>query len=169
METITIKGKKYVMVNERIKEFRKNFKGYSLISELVELSNTVCTVKAIIKDDKDRVIATGLAREVVGKTPINKFAFVENAETSAWGRALGNFGIGVDEAICTAEELNYKIAHDNEPIDIKTQMDSAVDKEELGKISRAILEQHPELKQQIIKAYNERLAELLKSEVKENA
>jgi hypothetical protein len=33
---------------------------------------------------------------------------VENCETSAWGRALGNFGIGVDKDICTAEDMINK-------------------------------------------------------------
>ena len=115
MKTIKIKGSDYVMVKERLKAFRSNFKGYALISEIIDLSDTVCTIKAIIKDDKDRIIATGLAREVIGKTPINKFSYVENAETSAWGRVLGNFGIGIDEDICTAEEMVYKNSHDNEP------------------------------------------------------
>ena len=172
MKTITIKGKKYVMVNERIKEFRNNFKGYSLTSEIVEMTDSSCTVKATIKDEKERVIATGYAREVVGKTPINKFAFVENAETSAWGRALGNFGIGIDEAICTAEELGFKIEHDNDETlkekvveeYIYNELCKAKSKEELGKMSRELLNNNPEKKTQIVKAYNDRLAEFIDSE-----
>lgn len=116
MKTINIKGKNYIMVNERLKAFRENFKGYSLLTEIVEMTDTACTMKASILNDKREVVATGFAREVVGKTPINKFAFVENAETSAWGRALGNFGIGIDDAICTAEELNFKLEQEKESI-----------------------------------------------------
>lgn len=167
MKTINIKGKPYIMVNERIKEFRNNFKGYSLTSEIIEITDTSCTIKAIIKDDKERVIATGLAREVVGKTPINKFAFVENAETSAWGRALGNFGIGIDEAICTAEELGYKLAHDNEDNSyeqVYNELSKAKDKDELGKLSRDLLNKKPALKSQIVKAYNDKLAEFVNAE-----
>jgi hypothetical protein len=72
-------------------------------------------MKAVIIDDKGIVRATGFAREVIAKSPINKFAFVENCETSAMGRALGNFGIGIDEAVCTADELLMKLAQDQKP------------------------------------------------------
>ena len=37
MKTINIKGKEYVTVNERLKEFRNMFKDYSLTSEIIEL------------------------------------------------------------------------------------------------------------------------------------
>lgn len=109
METINIKGKEYVTVNERIKAFRNNYKDYALISEILQMSDTHCVMKASVIDPQGRTVATGYARETVSKSPINKFAFVENAETSAWGRALGNFGIGVDVAICSAEELLQKL------------------------------------------------------------
>ena len=112
MKTINIKGKDYITVNERLKEFRNNFKDYSLTTEIIELGQDNCTMKATITDDKGVVRATGFAREVIAKSPINKFAFVENCETSAIGRALGNFGIGIDTAICTADELLMKMAQE---------------------------------------------------------
>lgn len=112
MKTINIKGKEYVTVNERLKEFRNVFKDYSLVSEIIELGADFCTMKSTIIDDKGIVRATGYAREVIAKSPINKFAFVENCETSAMGRALGNFGIGIDEAVCTADELLMKLSQD---------------------------------------------------------
>lgn len=107
METMKIKGKDYVPVNERLKEFRKLFKDYSLTSEIIELTPEVCTIKAVITDDKGVVRATGLAQELRNNAMslVNKTSYVENCETSAWGRALGNFGIGIDSAICTADEL----------------------------------------------------------------
>lgn len=112
MKTINIKGKEYVTVNERLKEFRNNFKDYALITEIVELGADYATIKASIIDDKGVLRATGFAREVVAKSPINKFAFLENCETSAIGRALGNFGIGIDDAVCTADELLMKLSQD---------------------------------------------------------
>lgn len=116
MKTINIKGKEYITVNERLKEFRNNFKDYSLTSEIIELGSDFCTMKATITDNNGVVRATGYAREVVAKSPINKYAFVENCETSAMGRALGNFGIGIDNAICTADELLIKLSQeDNTP------------------------------------------------------
>lgn len=114
MKTINIKGKEYVTVNERLKEFRNNFKDYALITEIVELGADYATVKASIYDEKGVLRATGFAREVVAKSPINKYAFLENCETSAIGRALGNFGIGIDEAVCTADELIQKLSHEDD-------------------------------------------------------
>ena len=115
MKTINIKGKEYVTVNERLKEFRNSFKDYCLITEIIELGTDYATVKASVIDEKGTVRATGFAREVVAKSPINKFAFLENCETSAIGRALGNFGIGIDEAVCTADELLMKLSQDEKP------------------------------------------------------
>lgn len=114
MKTVEIKGRPYVTVNERLKEFRNNFKDYALITEIVELGADYATVKASIYDEKGVLRATGFAREVVAKSPINKYAFLENCETSAIGRALGNFGIGIDEAVCTADELIQKLSHEDD-------------------------------------------------------
>ena len=116
MKTVNIKGKEYVEVNERLKYFRteEKFKDYSLESEIVALENGVITVKAIIRDGNGIIKATGLAQEKESSSFINKTSFVENCETSAWGRALGNLGIGIDTAVATAEEVNNAIL--NQPI-----------------------------------------------------
>ena len=171
LKTIAIKGKEYVQVNERIKAFRNNYKGYSLISEIVEMSDSHCVMKASIVDPDGKVVANGYARETVNKSPINKFAFVENAETSAWGRALGNFGIGVDVAICSAEELLVKVASEQEPAKVELSLneeellriDSCRDKEELIKVCQDIKQEHKGDKsysKALVNAYNKKLAEL---------
>lgn len=112
MNSINIKGKEYVTVNERLKAFRDNFKDYALITEIIELGADYATIKASVIDNNGVLRATGFAREVVAKSPINKFAFLENAETSAIGRALGNFGIGIDTSVCTADELLMKLSQE---------------------------------------------------------
>ena len=105
LKSINIKGKQYVEVNERLRYFRENFKDWSLESEVVEKTNTSVTIKAIIKDAEGRTRATGLAEEVKGSTFINKTSYVENCETSAWGRALGNLGIGIETSVASYEEV----------------------------------------------------------------
>lgn len=151
MKTINIKGKEYVTVNERLKEFRNNFKDYALITEIVELGADFATVKASIYDDKGTLRATGFAREVVAKSPINKYAFLENCETSAIGRALGNFGIGIDEAVCTADELIQKLSHeDDKPV--KTEFERAATAEKTANtkaIHKAIKEGATELPKKV--------------------
>lgn len=110
METIKIKGKDYVMVNERLKAFREEHKDYSLISEIVSLDNESCVIKATILDESGRVRATGHAQEDKTSSIINQTSYVENCETSAWGRALGNFGYGIDTSVASANEVAMAIA-----------------------------------------------------------
>lgn len=115
MKTVNIKGKEYVEVNERLKYFRSEpqYKGYSLESEVILLDNGVITIRAIIKDENGVIKATGLAQEKESSSFINKTSYVENCETSAWGRALGNLGIGIDTSVATAEEVNNAILNQN--------------------------------------------------------
>ena len=52
LPTTNIKGKEYVLVNDRIKAFRENFPQYSLTSEIVELTDKrVVMVAKIINPD----------------------------------------------------------------------------------------------------------------------
>src|SRR5210317_862989 len=104
-KSVTIQGKQYVEVNERLKHFRSTYIGYSLISEVVNINDTSITIKATIYDDKQNPIASGIAQEVKGTTFINKTSYIENCETSAWGRALANLGIGIDESVASADEV----------------------------------------------------------------
>lgn len=112
-KTTNINGKEYVEVNERIKFFRldEQYKGYCLESELVHLTNDTVCVKAVIKDASDRIVATGIAYEEKGASRINSTSYVENCETSAWGRALANLGIGIDTSIASSSEVANAIAN----------------------------------------------------------
>lgn len=105
LKTTNIQGTPYVEVNERLKHFRSTYIGYSLISEVVDINDTSITIKATIFDDKQNPIASGIAQEVKGSSFINKTSHVENCETSAWGRALANFGIGIDAAVASYNEV----------------------------------------------------------------
>lgn len=111
MKSINIKGKNYVMVNERIKHFRtsEEYKGWSLVSEIIAIDNESCVMKGIVIDNNGTIRATGHAQEDRTSSMINKTSFIENCETSAWGRALGCLGIGIDESIASAEEVNMAI------------------------------------------------------------
>ena len=109
LKTVNIKGKEYVEVNTRIKYFRLIFKDWSLTSELVELTNESVLIKAVIRNPEGRVIATGFAHEEKSSSYINKTSYIENCETSAWGRALGNLGIGIDSSVASYEEVKTAI------------------------------------------------------------
>tara|TARA_R110002051_G_scaffold222223_2_gene285842 strand:- start:2563 stop:3105 length:543 start_codon:yes stop_codon:yes gene_type:complete len=122
LKTTTIQGKEYVEVNERLKYFRATYPTYSLLSEVIEKTETTILIKATIYNEKDRALATGLAEEKAGSSFINKTSHVENCETSAWGRALGNLGIGLDTSVASAEEVQNAIANQNKkPAKAKAQ------------------------------------------------
>ena len=110
-------------MHTRIKYFRENFKDWALVSnienlETISIKNVdhlMCTVKSEVKNPDGVVKATGLAYELLGSTMVNKTSFIENCETSANGRALGNFGIGIETSVASADEVNLAIKQHEEP------------------------------------------------------
>ena len=115
LKTVNIKGKEYVEVNERIKHFRSNYKDWALSTTILELDNNRCVIQATVFNENDRIISTGIAYEVEGSSFINKTSFIENCETSAIGRALGNLGIGIDTSVASYEEVANAIKQQNTP------------------------------------------------------
>jgi hypothetical protein len=113
MKSIDIKGKQYVTVNERLIYFREKYPDHALTSEIVELNEERVVMKATIQFG-DVVYATGHAYEDKDSTFINKTSFIENCETSAWGRALANFGIGIEESVASFEEVANSVAQKND-------------------------------------------------------
>jgi hypothetical protein len=121
-KTTNIKGKAYVEVNERIKYFREsgNYNGWSLSSEVVHLDENSCVIRAEVRDENWVLRATGFAQEDKSSSFINKTSYVENCETSAWGRALANLGIGIDTSIASSNEVSMAIAKQNAPAQQKS-------------------------------------------------
>ena len=105
LKTVDIKGKAYVTVNERIKYFREHFTGYSMTSEITHINDNGVIIKTTIKNDAGIEVASGHAHEKQNSTFINKTSFIENCETSSWGRCLANFGIGIDSNVASADEV----------------------------------------------------------------
>ena len=63
--------------------------------------------KLTIKDPNEDInIYSGHGFEVIGSTEINSTNALENAETSAVGRACGNAGIGLTDNFASADEMN---------------------------------------------------------------
>lgn len=132
MRTVNIKGKNYVEVSERIKAFRsmKEYEGFSLETIIIKLETELCVMQAVIKDKEGVIKATGTAYETPKtNTMVNKTSFIENCETSAWGRALGNLGIGIDCGIATVEEMK------NEVKTKKTEEEATIKQQILNRLS----------------------------------
>lgn len=102
--TLDIRGKDYVLVNQRVIAFRKIFPEGRIVTEIVKLEGEMCVIKASIYDG-ETLIAVGHAYEKESSSFINKSSYIENCETSAVGRALGFVGIGIDGSIASAEEV----------------------------------------------------------------
>lgn len=116
IQTIDIKGKKYATVDSRVEFFREKFPTWSLETEypILDLDKGVCVCRAVVKDENGKVVADGYAHEWQNKpgSMVNKTSYIENAQTSAVGRALGFIGIGINGmGIATAEEVTTAIAH----------------------------------------------------------
>lgn len=108
-KAIKIKQKDYVLVSDRVKYFNDEYPKGFITTELVsEPTSEMVVVKATVIpeiDTPDRKF-TGYSQAVIGDSFINKVAALENAETSAVGRALGFMGIGVLDSVASADEMN---------------------------------------------------------------
>lgn len=107
LNTVNIKGKPYVLVSDRVAYFNKHFPNGSITTQLIsETDAKEVVMKAIINPDvsKERCF-TGYSQAVKGEGYINQTSALENAETSAVGRALGFMGIGVIDSIASADEM----------------------------------------------------------------
>lgn len=105
LPTINIKGKEYVMVKDRVTAFREDHPRGSISTELIDLTDGRCVIKATITDEDGHLLATGISYEWEGSTNINKTSYIENCETSAVGRALGFCGYGIDDSLGSANEV----------------------------------------------------------------
>ena len=107
LQTIEIDGGNYTLIAERIKHLANEF-DYSINTnaEFIESLNA-WKVKAVLTIKEDGKINTysGHASEVIGSNDINLTSALENAETSAVGRACAMAGIGVTENIASANEV----------------------------------------------------------------
>jgi len=111
MKSIKIKGKDYIEVNERVKEFRTNpkYEGFTIGTEILENSGGEVIMRCTITSGAGFILSQGIAHEVQGSSMINKTSHIENCETSAVGRALGFLGIGIDTSIASHDEVDMAI------------------------------------------------------------
>lgn len=109
IKTTPIHGKDYAEVPQRIKAFRSMYPDGAIVTEILKDENGEVTFKASVyaRDDFGEMylLGTGTAREKEGSSRINSGSHVENAETSAVGRALGMAGYGIDTSVASYEEV----------------------------------------------------------------
>lgn len=108
---VKIHGKEYETVASRVQRFREDTKSlgnFGIITEVIHRDEKTVLLKATITNAEGRVLATGHAEEVRASSQINKTSALENAETSAIGRALAALGYAGTE-FASADEVAQAI------------------------------------------------------------
>jgi len=107
-QTISIHGKDYATVAHRLAIARRNLGvDLDITTKVIHLDND----KAVVQADiflEGKHVSTGLAEEFRSASRINQTSALENAETSAVGRALAFLGI-INDQIASAEEVSLAI------------------------------------------------------------
>lgn len=105
----------YKTVPERIAEAKAAFPEGRFQSRVIDLPDPfgrdfIAVEAKFFRDANDPTPAVGLAWELVpGKTPYTKDSELQNAETSAWGRALiAAFASDASKGIASAEEVRNR-------------------------------------------------------------
>lgn len=101
---VNIRGKEYQTVALRVHNFRTEYKDHQLITEIIHRDADCVVMLATIFGPDGKILATGHAEEYRKTSEINRTSALENAETSAIGRALACFGLGGTE-FASADEV----------------------------------------------------------------
>ena len=114
-QTIKIHNNDYATVALRIGIFRRNLGTSAAIStSIVFQDDKKVIVKAEVFIDGN-LISTGLAEELRAASRINRTSALENAETSAVGRALAMLGL-TNDRIASAEEVSAAIVQQDKQL-----------------------------------------------------
>lgn len=104
----------YVEVKDRIKLFYAAYPDGRLVTDRVELWQDDEVPRIVVKALAYRTAddphpGTGWSwMNLPGSTTYTRGSELENTETSAWGRAIGSLGIGIDKSIASANEVKSK-------------------------------------------------------------
>jgi hypothetical protein len=117
LPTINIKGKEYVMVKDRIIFFNETYKNGCIQTEIISpLDAENIIIKAIVTPDVDKPSRqfVDYSQATIGQGMVNSTSALENASTSAVGRALAYMGIGIIDSVASADEVK-KAIYDSKP------------------------------------------------------
>lgn len=131
-------GKMYLQVVHRVEAFRRVLGAeFGIDTKIIVDDGHRVVVKAIVTNKDGITVGSGMAEEIRGQGHVNTTSALENAETSAIGRALASLGLSggeyasaneMDAVPRKAENLKEKaeVAYDN----IKQNQTAAVEKQD---------------------------------------
>ena len=107
----------YETVEQRLAKFWEKFPNGQVFTQIHHYDDNKVVFRAeIYKDISDpRPVATGYAEELRDASPVNRTSHVENAETSAIGRALANYVFQSKTAPRPSREEMEKVARAEQP------------------------------------------------------
>jgi hypothetical protein len=112
----------YVEVKERIRLFYEAHPDGRLVTSEVRMTTEpdgtprVIVQASAFRTADDPHPALGWSWMVLpGTTPYTRGSELENTETSAWGRAIGALGIGIEKGIASAQEVRAKAGNEPTP------------------------------------------------------
>ena len=99
-------GKMYTQVVHRMEAFRSHHgTEYGVHTQILVDDGQRVVIKAIITNNDGHTVGSGMAEEIRGQGHVNTTSALENAETSAVGRALASLGLAGGE-YASANEMD---------------------------------------------------------------
>lgn len=139
---LNLKGKEYLQVQNRMIWFREEHPDWTIETEVKALTDKMAYVKAYIKDEAGKVLATSHKMET-----IQGFAdYLEKAETGSIGRALALCGYGTQFCADELDEINPNDPENSRIVDspvVPKSVQKTANPFQEGKEQKAALESDP--------------------------
>lgn len=152
----------YIDVAQRLEEMREKYPELSMQQVSMEFREVngkmwVVYVAAAYRTPDDPRPGMGTAWEPIpGPTPYTKDSEVQNAETSAWGRALVAIGASTKSGIASAEEVSNRTGDEPRRAPAEAQQFEASASEDIQMILQAADKSGDEFLVSIAKQFRER-------------